>query len=211
MDLCSIYPISFVLHKVCKRGCCTRNGGCGPCIEGIKQGCLLLALLILAFLSPRTSKQRCNTGFVLYKSTYGTYVRMYVRNVTYARMFTFCHRSSPYIYYRILIHKLHTNVGYDNISSKFDFQGPSLKVKVTVAIFRKQKNFVISLVPIFINGFSYNCTQRLSIIISKAGLTIRVHRSRSRSLWLFLEKKKKKKKKKKTNKHCYGSNANIYW
>ena len=26
---------------------------------------------------------------------------------------------------------LHTNVGYDNISSKFDFQGPGLKVKVT--------------------------------------------------------------------------------
>ena len=26
---------------------------------------------------------------------------------------------------------------YDNISSKFDFQGPGLKVKVTVAIFRK--------------------------------------------------------------------------
>ena len=30
-----------------------------------------------------------------------------------------------------------TNVGYDNTSSKFDFQGPVLKVKVTVAIFRK--------------------------------------------------------------------------
>ena len=28
---------------------------------------------------------------------------------------------------------LHTNVGYDNILSKFDFQGPGLKVKDTVA------------------------------------------------------------------------------
>ena len=28
-------------------------------------------------------------------------------------------------------------VGYDNISSKFDFQSSGLKVKVTVAIFRK--------------------------------------------------------------------------
>ena len=183
----------------------------GLVFEGIKQGCLLLALLILAFLFPCTSKQRCDTWFVLYKSTYGTFVR----NVTYVRMFTFCHRYSLYIYYRILI-QLHTNVGYDNISSKFDFQGPSLKVKVIVAIFRK-KNFVIALVPIFINGFSYNCTQRLIIIIltCKAGLTFRVHRSRSRSLWPFLEKqnktkKKKKKKKKQTNKHCYGSSAYIY-
>ena len=31
---------------------------------------------------------------------------------------------------------------YDNISSKFDVQGPGLKVKVTVAIFRK--TFVIT-------------------------------------------------------------------
>ena len=29
---------------------------------------------------------------------------------------------------------IHTNIGYDNISSKFDFQGPELKVKVIVAI-----------------------------------------------------------------------------
>ena len=32
---------------------------------------------------------------------------------------------------------LHMNVEYDNISSKFDFHGPGLKVKVTVAILRK--------------------------------------------------------------------------
>ena len=30
----------------------------------------------------------------------------------------------------------HSNVGYDNISSKFDFRDPGLKVKVVVAIFR---------------------------------------------------------------------------
>ena len=44
----------------------------------------------------------------------------------------------------------HTNVGYDNISSKFDFQSPGLKMKVTVAIFR---NTVIALAPTFIDGF----------------------------------------------------------
>ena len=56
--------------------------------------------------------------------------------VVYVCIFTICYRFSPYIYWWILI-ELHTNVGYDNISSKFTFQGPGLKVKVTVAIFRK--------------------------------------------------------------------------
>ena len=32
----------------------------------------------------------------------------------------------------------HTNIGYDNISSKLDFQDPGLRIKVTVAIFRKE-------------------------------------------------------------------------
>ena len=47
---------------------------------------------------------------------------------------------------------LHTIVGYNNILSKFDFQGPGfmVKVKVSVAIFRK--NLVIALVPTFVNG-----------------------------------------------------------
>ena len=44
-----------------------------------------------------------------------------------------------------------TSVGYDNISSKLNFQGPGLKVKVSVAIFRK--NFIIALAPAFIDGF----------------------------------------------------------
>ena len=47
-----------------------------------------------------------------------------------------CHRSSAYIYQWILI-CLHTNVGYYNISSEIDFQGAGLKVKETVAVFRK--------------------------------------------------------------------------
>ena len=51
-------------------------------------------------------------------------------------MFTYCHRSSAYIYQWILI-EFHTNVGYNNISCKFDFQDAGLKVKVTMAIFRK--------------------------------------------------------------------------
>ena len=40
---------------------------------------------------------------------------------------------------------------YDNIPSKFDFQGLGLKVKVTVAIFKT--NLVIALAPTFIDGF----------------------------------------------------------
>ena len=56
--------------------------------------------------------------------------------VVYVCIFFICHRSSTCIYWRILIW-LHKNVGYDNILSKFNFQGPGLKVKVTVAIFRK--------------------------------------------------------------------------
>ena len=56
--------------------------------------------------------------------------------VVYVCIFTICHRSSTYIYRWILI-LLHTNVRYDNISSKFHFQVPGLKVKVTVAIYIK--------------------------------------------------------------------------
>ena len=44
----------------------------------------------------------------------------------------------------------HTNVGYDDILSKLNFQGSGLKVKVSVAIFRKT---VIALLPAFIDGF----------------------------------------------------------
>ena len=33
---------------------------------------------------------------------------------------------------RTLIYGFHTNIGYDNISSKFDFRGPRLKVNVNV-------------------------------------------------------------------------------
>ena len=43
-----------------------------------------------------------------------------------------------------------TSCGYDNISSKFDFQGPGLKVRVTVATL---KNFVSALAPTFIDEF----------------------------------------------------------
>ena len=37
---------------------------------------------------------------------------------------------------------LHTNIGYDNISSKFNFQGPGLKVKVIVAVSRKDLSWL---------------------------------------------------------------------
>ena len=48
-----------------------------------------------------------------------------------------CHHSSPCIYQWILIY-LHTIAGYYNILSKFNFKLAGLKVKVTVAIFRKK-------------------------------------------------------------------------
>ena len=80
---------------------------------------------------------------------------------------------------------LHTNVRFDTITSKFNFQGPGLKYKVTVAILRKT---VIALVPTFINGFQYNFTEMLVMIVSRARSAFRVLVSRLRSLWLFLEK-----------------------
>ena len=51
----------------------------------------------------------------------------------YIWMFTFCHRSSDLICYPIFI-ELHTNIGYDNTSNKFAFQGD--RVKVAEVIFR---------------------------------------------------------------------------
>ena len=46
------------------------------------------------------------------------------------------HRSSAFIYRPVLI-LYHTNVKYDNILDKFEFQRSRAKVKVTEAIFRK--------------------------------------------------------------------------
>ena len=46
---------------------------------------------------------------------------------------------------------LYTNVGYDNISSKFDFQDAGIKIKVIMAVFRKKT--VIALEPSYIGGF----------------------------------------------------------
>ena len=95
-----------------------------------------------------------------------------------------CQCSNAYIYWSILIW-LHTNVGYDIILSKFDFQGPGLKVKVTVAIFRKTFSMLLRLHLLM----DFNITtQMLGMITSQASFVIRVLGSRSRSLWLFLEK-----------------------
>ena len=69
--------------------------------------------------------------------------------VVHVCIFTICYCSSTYIYWWILI-LLHTNVGYNNISSKFTFQCPGLKVKVTGYFY---KNFVIALAPAFIDEF----------------------------------------------------------
>ena len=56
--------------------------------------------------------------------------------------------------YQPILIKLHTNVEYDNILNKFEFERSRAKVKVTVAIFRK--NIVITLVPIFLDQFCCN-------------------------------------------------------
>ena len=120
-------------------------------------------------------------------------------------MFTFYHNPSPYIYWWILI-QFHTNVGYDNILSKFNVQGLGLKVKVTVASFRKnkkqkkkkkqKKNFGIALclhLSMNFNITSYKCWELT--------WTFKLLGPRSRSLWILLVKKKL----------CYGSSAYIYW
>ena len=77
--------------------------------------------------------------------------------------------------------------------SNFIFQGPRLKVKIILAIFRKKNiiknktNFVITLVPTFVDRIYYDFIQMLGMTISRAGLTFRVLGSRSRSLSLLLE------------------------
>ena len=48
-----------------------------------------------------------------------------------------CHRASALIYRPILI-LYHTNIKYDNIFDKLNFESSRAKVKVTVAIFRKK-------------------------------------------------------------------------
>ena len=47
------------------------------------------------------------------------------------------------------------------VQASSDFQGPGLKVQVTVAIFRKA---VIALVPTFIDGFQCKFTQILGML-----------------------------------------------
>ena len=89
-----------------------------------------------------------------------------------------CHRSCAFIYGPILI-LYHTNVKYDNILDKFEFERSSDKVKVTVAIF--SKNFVIALVPSFIIQFQYNCTQILGMTIPRTSWRFSTIGSRSRS------------------------------
>ena len=48
----------------------------------------------------------------------------------------YCHRSSSFIYGLILV-LYHTNVKYDSILDKFEFECSRAKGKVTVAMFRK--------------------------------------------------------------------------
>ena len=50
---------------------------------------------------------------------------------------------------------------YDNILMNFEFEGSRTKVKVTVAIFRK--NIVIVLAPSFMDRFCCNFTQMFSM------------------------------------------------
>ena len=50
---------------------------------------------------------------------------------------------------------------YDNILNNFEFEGSKAKVKVTVAIFRK--NIIIALAPSFMDQFCCNFTQMFSM------------------------------------------------
>ena len=68
---------------------------------------------------------------------------------------------------------------HDNILDKFKFERSRAKVKVTVAIFRK--NIVIALVPSFIIQFQYNFTQVLDMTIPQISLRFSLIWSRSRS------------------------------
>ena len=47
-----------------------------------------------------------------------------------------CHHSSAFIF-KSIFNLYHTNVKYDNILDKFEFEGSRAKVKVTVAVYRK--------------------------------------------------------------------------
>ena len=62
-------------------------------------------------------------------------------------MFTFCNFSSDLIYLPILINH-QSYIGYDSSLNKITFQVGRVKVKDTVAIFRK-KNFVVVLELLF--------------------------------------------------------------
>ena len=62
-----------------------------------------------------------------------------------------------------------------------------------------EKHFVITLVPLFINGFLFYIIQVFSMTISWKSLSLSVLGPRSRSQRLFLEK------------HCHRSSALIYY
>ena len=68
---------------------------------------------------------------------------------------------------------------HDIILDKFEFERSRAKVKVTVAIFRK--NIFIALVPSFIIQFQYNFTQVLDMTIPRTSSGYSWIGSRSRS------------------------------
>ena len=63
--------------------------------------------------------------------------------------------------YKLILILYYTNVKYDNMLDKYEFGGSGAKVKVTVAIFRK--NIFIVLTPSFMYRVCYNFTQRFSM------------------------------------------------
>ena len=89
-----------------------------------------------------------------------------------------CHRSCAFIYGPFLL-LLHKSVKHDNILDNFEFERSRAKVKVTVAIFRK--NIVIALVPSFIIPFQYNFTQVLDMTLPRTSSHFSLIWSRSRS------------------------------
>ena len=89
-----------------------------------------------------------------------------------------CHHSRAFIY-KWILNLYQTDLKYDNIMDKFEFERSRAKVKVTAAIFRKK--ILIALVPSFIIQFHFNFTQVLGMTIPRRSLHFSLIRSRSMS------------------------------
>ena len=99
----------------------------------IEDAILFLSLYFLAPLSSKvfidTRSRMSSIMSEICQVTSKLFALELLKIIDYICLLTICHLSSTHIYWWILI-QLHTNVGYDNISSKLNFHGPELKVRV---------------------------------------------------------------------------------